>query len=51
MKNYLTIFTLSGLIFSCTPKEEGFVTKTAEEGGYTYKYVTNDPMKTSDQLA
>ena len=42
----LLLFTIIVLTFSCTtPAEEGFVTKTAEEGGYTYEYVTHDPMK------
>lgn len=47
IKNQLLLLvTLIVFTFSCTtPTEEGFETKTAEEGGYTYEYVTNDPMK------
>lgn len=32
------------LIISCTPKKK-YETKTAESNGYSYEYVTNDPLK------
>ena len=40
-------FTLVVLIFSNLPllAQKTFDWKTAQSGGYTYKYVTNDPMK------
>ena len=45
IKNFLILVALVLFTFSCTTQtEEGFVSKTAEEGGYTYEYVTNDPL-------
>ena len=43
------LFVLTIFFAACTGgsnEEGGYVTKTAEEGGFTYEYVTNDPMKT-----
>lgn len=44
------IWALLALVtFACqqgTADEEKFITKTAQEGAYSYEYVTSDPMKT-----
>lgn len=37
---------VAGSCHSTADKEGAYVTKTAEEDGYTYEYVTSDPMKT-----
>lgn len=45
MKRFLLFGVLIWTILSCTEKAK-FETKTGESGGYTYEYVTNDPLQT-----
>lgn len=45
MKRFLLIGVLIWTVLSCTEKAK-FETKTGESGGYTYEYVTNDPLQT-----
>ena len=45
----LLIAVLMTVLWACggdSAKEKPFQTKTAEEDGYTYEYVTSDPMNT-----
>ena len=49
--NRITFFAWLLLVLTCgivhgQGKQEKYVWKQASSGGYTYKYVTNDPMKT-----
>ena len=45
-RNFIaTALLFSLFIWSCTSPEK-YQTKTGEEDGYSYEYVTNDPMKT-----
>lgn len=41
---FVLIFLLSACLISCQT-DSPFETKTAESNGYTYEYVTNDPLK------
>lgn len=43
---YRAIFPafLMVLLLGCGKPERAYQTKTAESNGYTYEYVTNDPM-------
>lgn len=45
---WLSFIVLTTLMVACSSSEssEKYATKTAEEGGFTYEYVTNDPMNT-----
>ncbi|MFN8881963.1 MAG: lipoprotein, partial [Cyclobacteriaceae bacterium] len=36
---------VAALALAACQKESGFSVKTGESGGYTYEYVTNDPLK------
>jgi len=45
MKRFFLIGVLIWTVLSCTEKAK-FETKTGESGGYTYEYVTNDPLQT-----
>lgn len=38
------VFTVSLLLFAACKQENPFETHTAESNGYTYEYVTNDPL-------
>jgi zinc protease len=45
LKNYLYLALVAALCLSgCQKSQLKFETKTAESGGYTYEYVTNDPL-------
>ncbi len=44
MKKIRLFSILALLIFSCSP-EGKYTVKTAESNGYSYEYVTNDPLK------
>jgi predicted Zn-dependent peptidase len=47
MKLYkLTFFAIALLVSQLTTAQNKYEWKQASSGGYTYKYVTNDPMKT-----
>ncbi|MCF6352022.1 MAG: insulinase family protein [Cyclobacteriaceae bacterium] len=47
MKNrFLLALSAASIFWACSSPEESFTTKTAEEGGYTYEYAEDDPMKT-----
>ncbi|MFM7859253.1 MAG: insulinase family protein, partial [Flammeovirgaceae bacterium] len=44
--NRINVFLFAALLVwfaACTPKPE-FQSKTGESGGYSYEYVTNDPL-------
>lgn len=42
--NIIFLFVLAACVLACQPGLK-FETKTAESNGYTYEYVTNDPLK------
>jgi zinc protease len=46
MKKYLLFSLLSLLILTQCREDKKFSTKTGEVNGYSYEYVTNDPLKT-----
>ncbi|WKZ58332.1 MAG: insulinase family protein [Cyclobacteriaceae bacterium] len=43
MKRFLLVGVLIWTVFSCSEKAK-FESKTGESGGYSYEYVTNDPL-------
>lgn len=45
MKNHLILFFASSLLVLSCKEEGGYVAKTGESNGYTYEYVTNDPLQ------
>ena len=43
MKNIILLILTVGVVFSCKENEK-YETKTSESNGFTYEYVTNDPL-------
>ena len=44
LKRALSGLALVASLIACT-KQDKYETKTADSNGYTYEYVTNDPLK------
>src|SRR5689334_11601138 len=45
MKNHLILFFAASLLVLGCKEDGGYVAKTGESSGYTYEYVTNDPLQ------